>query len=78
MDATNLADLYGLPLLDWSQMQARLDEDVTQVPDSGGPNRHKGTATKITDPGTVAAMAARWAGEGWPTIAPGGATAWRF
>ena len=126
MDATNLSDLYDLPLLDWSHIQARLDEGVTQVPDSGGPNRHtcwlttinadgsphvtgigaswvdgafwfqtgertrkgrnlardhrcalsvavhdfdlviEGTASKITDPGNVAAMAARWAGEGWP------------
>lgn len=176
MHATNLAGLYDLPLLDWSQIQAQLDEGVTQVPDSGGPNRHtcwlttlnadgsphvtgigaswvdgsfwfqtgegtrkgknlardprcalslaahdfdlvvEGTANKITDPGTVAAMAERWAGEGWParvdetghaitadysapsagpppwfvyrltaskatavaTIAPGGATIWRF
>jgi hypothetical protein len=40
MDATNLADLYDLPLLDWSQIQARLEEGVTQMPESGGPNRH--------------------------------------
>jgi hypothetical protein len=26
----------------------------------------EGTAGKITDPGTVAAMAALWASEGWP------------
>jgi hypothetical protein len=26
----------------------------------------EGTATQVTDPGTVAAMAARWAEEGWP------------
>jgi len=25
-----------------------------------------GEATKVTDPATVAAMAARWADEGWP------------
>jgi hypothetical protein len=126
MEATNLADLYDLPLMDWSQIQARLDEGLTQVPDSGGPNGHtcwlttinadgsphvtgigaswvhgsfwfqtgeptrkgkslardprcalsvahhdfdlviEGTATKITEPATVAAMATRWASEGWP------------
>lgn len=176
MDATNLADLYDLPLLNWSQIEAGLDKGITQVPDSGGPNRHtcwlttinsdgsphvtgigalwvdgsfwfetgertrkgknlardprcvlsvaahdfdlvvEGTASKISDPQIVAAMAARWAAEGWParvddsgqaltadfsapsagpppwfvyrieartatalaTIAPGGATRWRF
>jgi hypothetical protein len=176
MDATNLADLYDLPLLDWAQIEVQLAEGITQVPDSGGPNRHtcwlatinadgsphmtgigaswidgsfwfqtgertrksrnlardprcalsvavhdfdlvlEGTASKITDPETVAAMAALWASEGWParvddtghaltadysapsagpppwfvycltarkatavaTIAPGGATLWRF
>jgi hypothetical protein len=176
MDATNLADLYDLPLLDWSQIEAGLVKGITQVPDSGGPNRHtcwlttinsdgsphvtgigalwvngsfwfetgertrkgknlardprcvlsvaahdfdlvvEGTASKISDPQIVAAMAARWAADGWParvddsgqaltadfsapsagpppwfvyrieartatalaTIAPGGATRWRF
>jgi nitroimidazol reductase NimA-like FMN-containing flavoprotein (pyridoxamine 5'-phosphate oxidase superfamily) len=176
MDATNLADLYDLPLLDWSQIEAALDKGITQVPDTGGPNRHtcwlttinadasphvtgigalwadgsfwfetgertrkgrnlardprcvlsvaahdfdlvvEGTASKISDPQIVAAMAARWAADGWParvddsgqaltadfsapsagpppwsvyridlrtatalaTVAPGGATRWRF
>ena len=176
MEATNLADLYDLPLLDWSQIEAGLDKGITQVPDTGGPNRHtcwlttinadgsphvtgigalwadgsfwfetgegtrkgknlardprcvlsvathdfdlvvEGTASKISDPQIVAAMAARWAADGWParvddsgqaltadfsapsagpppwsvyridvrtatalaTIAPGGATRWRF
>jgi nitroimidazol reductase NimA-like FMN-containing flavoprotein (pyridoxamine 5'-phosphate oxidase superfamily) len=126
MDATNLADLYDLPLLDWSQIEAGLDKGITQVPDTGGPNRHtcwlttinadasphvtgigalwadgsfwfetgegtrkgknlardprcvlsvathdfdlvvEGTASKISDPQIVAAMAARWAADGWP------------
>jgi PPOX class probable F420-dependent enzyme len=176
MDATNLADLYDLPLLDWSQIEAGLVKGITQVPDTGGPNRHtcwlttinadgsphvtgigalwadgsfwfetgegtrkgknlardprcvlsvathdfdlvvEGTASKISDPQIVAAMAARWAADGWParvddsgqaltadfsapsagpppwsvyridvrtatalaTVAPGGATRWRF
>ena len=126
MEATNLADLYELPLLDWARIERRLDAGVTQAPDTGGPNRHtcwlatvdrdgsphvtgvgaiwvdgafwfetgertrkgrnlardprctlsvavhefdlvvEGTAQKVTDPPTVAAMAARWAAEGWP------------
>ena len=126
MDATNLDDLYGSPLLEWSRIASRLDEGMTQAPDTGGPNRHTcwlatinpdgsphvtgvgalwvdaafwfetgdrtrqaknlardprctlsiavhdfdlvvdGEAHKVTDRPTVAAMAARWAAEGWP------------
>jgi PPOX class probable F420-dependent enzyme len=126
MDATNLADLYSLPLLDWANIASRLDAGLGQGPGSGGPNRHtcwlttinpdgsphvtgvgalwvdgafwfetgagtrkarnvdrdprcalsvatddfdlvvEGEAAQITDPPTVAAMAARWAAEGWP------------
>jgi hypothetical protein len=126
MDATNLADLYSLPTLDWAGVRARLDAGITQGPGSGGPNRHtcwlttingdgsphvtgigmlwvdgafwfetgdqsrkgknlardprcalslateefdlvvEGDARPVTDPPTVAAMAARWAAEGWP------------
>jgi Pyridoxamine 5'-phosphate oxidase len=40
MDATNLADLYESPLIDWERIRARLDEGVTQAPDTGGPDRH--------------------------------------
>jgi PPOX class probable F420-dependent enzyme len=40
MDATNLADLYGTPLLDWGRITARLDEGVEQAPGDGGPDRH--------------------------------------
>ena len=126
MDATNLADLYGSPLLEWDRIKGRLDRGVSQAPETGGPNRHtcwlatinqdgsphvtgigaiwvddafwfetgdgtrkaknlardprctvsvatdefdlvlEGTAGKVTDPPTVAAMAERWAAEGWP------------
>jgi PPOX class probable F420-dependent enzyme len=131
MKATSLADIYGLPLLDWARIEARLDEGVTQAPDTGGPNRHtcwlatinrdgsphvngigalwvegtfwfetgdgtrkaknlardprctlsvatdefdlvvEGEARKVTDPPTVAAMAARWAAGGWPARVDG-------
>jgi hypothetical protein len=124
--AKNLAELYDLPLLDWTRITARLEQGLSQAPDTGGPNRHtcwlatlnadgsphvtgigalwvdgafwfetgdqtrkakniardprctlsvaahdfdlvvEGSAAKVTDPPTVAAMASRWAAEGWP------------
>jgi PPOX class probable F420-dependent enzyme len=126
MEATNLADLYHSPLLDWSGIEARLGEGLSQAPGTGGPDRHTcwlatinpdgsphvtgigalwtdgsfwfetgkntrkgknlardprctlsvathefdlvvaGEATLVTEPATVAGLAARWAAEGWP------------
>jgi hypothetical protein len=126
MEAKNLDDQYGTPLVDWTQIVQRLDAGVSQAPGTGGPGRHtcwlatvnrdgtahvtgigalwvdglfwfetgdrtrkaanlardprctlslatrefdlvvEGVASKVTDPGTVAAMAARWAEHGWP------------
>ncbi len=126
VEATNLADLYKTPLLEWDRIAATLDQGLTQAPDTGGPNRHTswlatinrdgsphvtgvgalwvagtfwfetgertrkaqnlardprcsmsvaahdfdlvvdGEAHMVTDPPTVAAMAARWAAGGWP------------
>ena len=40
MDAKNLADLYGLPLIDWARVEARLGSGFPQAPGTGGPNRH--------------------------------------
>ena len=40
MDAKNLADLYDLPLVDWTEVDARLRDGVTQAPGTGGPDRH--------------------------------------
>jgi PPOX class probable F420-dependent enzyme len=40
MHAKNLADLYGLPLMNWSRIEAQLAEGLTQAPGTGGPNRH--------------------------------------
>ena len=40
MDSKNLADLYDLPVLDWKQIERRLDQGVTQAPGTGGPDRH--------------------------------------
>jgi hypothetical protein len=126
MEARNLADLYGLPLIDWDRVEAQLDEGVSQAPGGGGPDRYtcwlatsnqdgsphvtgigalradgafwfetgertrkgrnlardarctqslatravdlvvEGTAQRMSDPATVATLAARWAAEGWP------------
>jgi PPOX class probable F420-dependent enzyme len=126
MEPINLADIYGTPLLEWSKIDDRLGQGVTQAPGAGGPNRHtcwlatinpdgsphvtgigalwtdgtfwfetgrntrkgknlardprctvsvatqefdlvvEGEAQLVTEPTTVAEMAARWAAEGWP------------
>jgi hypothetical protein len=62
MDATNLADLYGLPLLDWAPIQARLDAGIAQKPGSGGPDRHTCWLTTINADGSphVTALGALW------------------
>ncbi|ABW13046.1 pyridoxamine 5'-phosphate oxidase-related FMN-binding [Parafrankia sp. EAN1pec] len=51
MDATNLADLYDLPLLDWASVQARLAAGIAQAPGSGGPDRHTCWLTTINPDG---------------------------
>jgi nitroimidazol reductase NimA-like FMN-containing flavoprotein (pyridoxamine 5'-phosphate oxidase superfamily) len=40
MQQKNLADLYGLPLVDWRIISDRLQAGVTQGPGGGGPDRH--------------------------------------
>jgi PPOX class probable F420-dependent enzyme len=40
MKTTNLADIYGMPLLEWAPIESRLEQGVHQAPGSGGPNRH--------------------------------------
>lgn len=126
MHPKNLADLYNLPLVDWSAVTDRLERGFTQAPGTGGPDRHtcwlatinadgsphitgvgakwvdgafwfetgaqsrkgrniardprctisiaahefdlvvEGDGEQVTDPATVAAMAAEWAATGWP------------
>jgi PPOX class probable F420-dependent enzyme len=62
MDATNLADLYGSPLVDWGRIEARLDEGMTQAPGAGGPNRHTCWLTTINADGSphVNGVGALW------------------
>jgi hypothetical protein len=39
-ETKNLADLYELPLMDWSSIESRLENGMTQAPGTGGPDRH--------------------------------------
>jgi PPOX class probable F420-dependent enzyme len=52
MEAKNLADLYGLPLVEWGIIESRLGEDVTQAPGAGGPDRHSFWLATINPDGT--------------------------
>jgi hypothetical protein len=40
MDARNLADRYGTPLIDWDRVTRRLDAGLDQAPGTDAPNRH--------------------------------------
>jgi PPOX class probable F420-dependent enzyme len=63
MEATNLADLYNSPLLDWSRIEARLREGLSQAPGTGGPNRHTCWLATINPDGSphVTGVGALWA-----------------
>jgi hypothetical protein len=63
MDATNLADLYGLPTVEWEQVTARLDAGIPQAPGAGGPGRHTCWLTTINADGSphVTGIGALWA-----------------
>ena len=52
MESTNLDNIYGSPLLDWTRIQARLDAGLTQAPETGGPNRHTCWLTTINRDGS--------------------------
>ena len=62
MDATNLADLYGTPLLDWDRIVDRLDEGVSQAPGTGGPDRHTCWLATINRDGSphITGIGAMW------------------
>ena len=62
MDAKNLADLYHLPLVDWSRIETRLNEGFTQAPGTGGPNRHTCWLATINPDGSphVTGIGALW------------------
>lgn len=62
MEARNLADLYGLPPVDWSRVAARLDRGLTQAPGTGGPDRHTCWLATINGDGSphVTGVGALW------------------
>jgi len=62
-EAKNLADLYDLPLVDWSAVTARLDRGLTQAPGTGGPDRHTCWLATINPDGSphVTGIGALWA-----------------
>jgi hypothetical protein len=62
MEATNLDNIYGSPLLDWARIEARLDEGLTQGPETGGPNRHSCWLATINPDGAphVTGIGALW------------------
>ncbi len=65
MEATNLADLYRLPPLDWARIEARLDQGMTQAPETGGPDRHTCWLATIDRDGTphLTGVGALWVDE---------------
>jgi PPOX class probable F420-dependent enzyme len=62
MEATNLADLYGTPNLDWDRIRGRVKDGVSQAPDTGGPNRHTCWLATINRDGSphVTGIGALW------------------
>jgi PPOX class probable F420-dependent enzyme len=62
MDATNLAELYDSPLLDWSRIEARLRAGLSQAPSTGGPDRHTCWLATINPDGSphVTGVGALW------------------
>ena len=63
MDATNLADLYELPPMDWAAVTRRLDQGLTMAPGTGGPNRHSCWLTTLNADGSphTTGMGVLWA-----------------
>ncbi|MFI6046533.1 pyridoxamine 5'-phosphate oxidase family protein [Nocardia sp. NPDC051321] len=62
MDTKNLADLYSLPELDWTNVRKTLDANIPQAPGTGGPNRHTYWLTTINPDGSphMTALGALW------------------
>ncbi len=62
MESRNLADLYGLPLLGWDRVEARLAKGVSQAPKTGGPDRHTCWLATINRDGSphVTGVGALW------------------
>ncbi|MEU7817307.1 hypothetical protein [Pseudonocardia sp. NPDC049154] len=74
MDATNLAELYDLPTMDWDRIRAGLDAGFPQAPGAGGPNRHTCWLTTLGPGGGRLAVSGRQLRAG----ADGRVQRWRF
>jgi PPOX class probable F420-dependent enzyme len=63
MEATNLAEMYKTPLLDWGAIETRLGAGVTMAPGTGGPDRHSCWLATINADGSphVTGIGALWA-----------------
>ena len=74
MEATNLAELYHSPLLDWAPIEARLRAGLSQAPGTGGPDRHTCWLATIRSrrrqllrvPAIAVTARVSRAGPGWP------------
>jgi PPOX class probable F420-dependent enzyme len=62
MEAKNLAELYDLAPLEWSGVDTQLGPALTQIPGSGGPNRHTCWLTTVNADGSphVTGVGALW------------------
>jgi PPOX class probable F420-dependent enzyme len=67
MEATNLAERYHLPLLDWTTIETRLEAGVSQAPGTGGPDRHTCWLATINPDGSphVTGVGALWVDGSW-------------
>lgn len=63
MTATNLAELYDLPPLEWQAIRTHLDAGIAQAPGAGGPDRHTCWLTTLNPDGSphVTGIGALWA-----------------
>ena len=62
MEAKNLAELYDLSTLEWAPVEARLGQDITMAPGTGGPDRHSAWLATIDADGSphVTGIGAQW------------------
>jgi len=67
MEARNLAELYGAPLMDWEAITKRLDAAVPEAPGDGGPDRHTSWLATIDPDGSphLTAVGALWVEGSW-------------
>jgi hypothetical protein len=49
-------DGYGTPPIEWARVKAVLDSNLTQAPDTGGPNRHTTWLTTVNPDGSPHVM----------------------